>query len=225
VSDKPVIEAVIFDMDGILIDTEPVWRRVETEVFRRVGVSLDYEDTAQTMGMRIGEVVRLRHSEQPWGDEPSIDDVADEILAQVIDFVRREGEPLPGTLDAFQAVAAMNLPIGLASSSAHSLIDAVVDRLELRPYISAFSSADDVDASKPDPAVYLANARLLNTPPARCLAIEDSRNGVLAALGAGTVCCAVPDHYWRDDPEVARAHYRLESLTELPALLTRLAGS
>jgi len=221
VPETPLIDAVIFDMDGILIDTEPVWRRVETEIFKRVGVELEYSDTADTMGMPIREVVQLRHSQQPWSD-PSVGEVADEILRQVVDYVATHGVPIHGAVESVQALAEMGLSIGLATSSSHLLIDAVVDRLGLREYISAYSSSEDVGRGKPSPDIYVHNAELLGVAPQRCLAIEDSRSGVVSALTAGMICCAIPDAHWNGDPEVARAHYRLESILELPELITRL---
>jgi sugar-phosphatase len=218
VPDIPVIDAVIFDMDGVLIDTEPVWRRVETEIFKRVGMVLEYEDTAETMGMPIRQVVQLRHSQQPW-DTPSIDEVADEILRRVVDFVATQGVPIPGAVESVQTAAKLGIPVGLATSSAHLLIDAVVDRLQLRDYFSACSSSEDVESGKPSPDIYIHNAALLGVAAQRCLAIEDSRSGVAAALAAGMICCAIPDAHWNGDPDVARAHYRLESVSELPEWL------
>jgi sugar-phosphatase len=214
---------VIFDMDGILIDTEPVWRRIEIEIFKRVGVELRYEDTAETMGTPIRDVVRLRHSQQPWSS-PSVDEVADEILRRVVEFVATEGEPIPGAVESVQTATEHGFPVGLASSSSHLLIDAVVDRLKLRPYFAAYSSSEDVVSGKPNPDIYIHNAELLGVAPERCLAIEDSRSGVVSALAAGMICCAIPDSHWRGDAEVARAHHRLESLTELPEWLGRLRG-
>ena len=221
VTGAPLIDAVIFDMDGILIDTEPVWRQVETEIFKRVGMVLEYEDTAETMGMPIREVVRFRHSQQPWST-PSIDDVAEEILQRVVDYVAAHGVLIPGALESVQAAAELGLPIGLASSSSHRLIDAVVDRLKLRHYFSAYTSSEDVETGKPSPDVYRHNADLLGVAPQRCLAIEDSRNGVVSALAAGMICCAIPHAYWQGDLEVARAQYRLESMSVLPRFLREL---
>jgi len=221
VSAIPVIDAVIFDMDGILIDTEPVWRRVETEIFKRVGATVEYDDTAETMGMPIRDVVRLRHSQQPWST-PSVDEVADEILHRVVEFVATKGVPIPGAVDAVQAATELGLPIGLASSSSHVLINAVVDRLGLRRYISAYSSSEDVRNGKPDPDIYMHNADALGIATQRCLAIEDSRSGVLSALAAGMICCAIPDPHWNGDPDVARAQYRLGSVAELPDWIAAL---
>ena len=221
VSTRPAIDAVIFDMDGILIDTEPVWRRIEIEIFKRVGVELEYEDTAETMGTPIRDVVQLRHSQQPW-TSPSVDEVADEILRRVVGFVAAEGVPIPGAVELVQTAAELGLPVGLASSSSHLLIDAVVDRLKLRQYFAAFSSSEDVESGKPNPDIYFHNADLLGVASERCLAIEDSRSGVISALAAGMICCAIPDKHWRGDTQVARAHYRLESFSDLPEWLGRL---
>jgi sugar-phosphatase len=120
-------------------------------------------------------------------------------------------------------VRAAGLPIALASSSSETLIDAVVDRLAIRDYVKVVCSGTAEEQGKPHPAVYLTAARRLGVPAERCLALEDSPNGVLSAKAAGMVCVLIPDPHLAGDPRMRQADMRLDSLEELtPALLREL---
>lgn len=209
-------------MDGLLIDTEPIWRRAELAVFSAVGLHLTENELMQTMGVRVAEVVALWHGRHPWGG-PTIEEVTRRIVQGVIEHVRTEGEPLPGVREALETVRAAGLPIAIASSSSEELIHAVVDRLGIRTYVDAICSADRQPEGKPHPAVYLAAARQLGVPPESCLALEDSPNGVLSARAAGMFCIAVPDPHLVNDPRMDEAQLRLTSLEAFtPRLLRQL---
>jgi sugar-phosphatase len=216
------IRAAVFDMDGLLIDTEPIWRRTEIEIFGRLGLHLTEEQCMQTMGVRVAQVVELWYSRHPW-EGPSTAEVTEQIIAGVIAHVLAEGEPMPGVMDALATVYDAGLPIAIASSSSEELIRAVMRRLGIERYITAICSADDEAEGKPHPAVYLTAARRLGIPAEECLALEDSPNGVLAAKAAGMYCIAVPDRFLAGDPRMDEADLRLDSLEKLtPALLNRL---
>lgn len=214
--------AVIFDMDGLLIDSEPLWRRAEIEVFTGVGVPLTQADCLRTTGLRIDAVVAFWQRERPWvGATPG--EVAERIVTRVIELVRAEGELLPGAREALDFFAARGLPLGLASSSPRRLIDAVLACLGLAERFDAVCSAEGEARGKPDPAVYLHTAARLGHAPRRCLALEDSLPGVLAAVAAGMGCIAVPAAEHRDEPGLGRATVVLDSLTEIDdALWSRL---
>ena len=185
-----MIAACIFDMDGVLIDTEPVWRRVELDVFARVGLALTEEQLRETWGLRIEEVVNHWYHARPWdGIRPKA--VQREIVREMVAHVRAEGVPLPGALEAVRAAHDADLLVAVASSSSRELIDAVVDRLEIAHLIDGICTADDETLGKPHPAVYLSAARLLNVPPGECLAVEDSPAGVRSARAAGMTVVAV----------------------------------
>jgi sugar-phosphatase len=221
----PAIRAVIFDMDGLLIDTEPIWRRVEIAVFGELGLHLTEEQCMQTMGVRVPEVVALWYSRHPWSG-PSIDEVTRRIEDGVIQYVVREGEPNPGVHEALAAVRAADLPIAIASSSSVEMIQAVVDRLGIGPLIQVICSGEHEERGKPFPDVYLTTARQLGVPPSACLALEDSPNGVLAAKAAGMYCIVIPDRFLADDPRMEAADLRLTSLLNLtPELLEEIASS
>ncbi|MGH2447211.1 MAG: hexitol phosphatase HxpB [Chloroflexota bacterium] len=205
------IKAVIFDMDGVLIDTEPVWRAVERDIFAGLGLRLSEEQLVESMGVPLAEVVRRRYQSHPW-EGPKLDEVAASIETGVIDRARGEGEPAPGAVEALAHVRSRGLPIAIASSSSHALIDAVIDRLGIGEYIDALCSGDDEVAGKPNPAVFLTAARRLGVAPAECLTIEDSPVGVLAAKRAGMLCVALPDPVLAGDEAFQVADLRLESL-------------
>jgi HAD superfamily hydrolase (TIGR01509 family) len=218
-----VIRACIFDMDGVLIDTEPVWRRVERDVFARVGVELTDEQLRQTWGKRIAEVVDHWYAVRPWhGVRPKA--VEREILRQMVEHVRSEGVVLPGATEAVQTAHAMGLRIAIASSSSHELIDAVVQRLGIADVIAGVCSADDEALGKPDPAVYASAARMVDVPPVDCVAVEDSPAGVRSAKAAGMACIAVRTDPNTTDEQLAGADAVIASLLDLtPELLRNLA--
>ncbi|MCA9790564.1 MAG: HAD hydrolase-like protein, partial [Candidatus Eremiobacteraeota bacterium] len=112
------IAAILFDMDGILIDSEPFWRRAEVEEFGAVGLKLTEDDCHQTTGLRIDEVVAFRHAQQPWS-EPSQAEVAERITARVAELVATQGQPLGGARQALEAARQTGLQLGLASSSTY----------------------------------------------------------------------------------------------------------
>jgi HAD superfamily hydrolase (TIGR01509 family) len=213
-----VIKACVFDMDGVLIDTEPVWRRVERDVFRRVGIELTDAQLRETWGMRIEEVVDFWYRTRPWdGIRPRA--VQREIVRAMVDHVRNEGVPLPGALEAVSTARDAGLKVGIASSSSHELIEAVIRRLDMAHLVDAVCTADDEKLGKPDPAVYMSAARLLGAKPGECIAVEDSPAGVRSAKAAGMVCIAVlTDAVKRDD--IKEADVKIDSLLDFtPALL------
>jgi HAD superfamily hydrolase (TIGR01509 family) len=211
----PSIRAVVLDMDGLLIDTEPVWRSAEKEVFANLGIELTEADLLDSTGVRIDELAAVR---LPL-DGPGPAEVADRITNQVVDYVKRAGEPMPGVPEAIALFGRSDLRLAIASSSPKRLIDAVCTRLRLD--VDVRCSALDEAHGKPAPDVYLAAARRLGLSPARCLALEDSPSGVLAAKDAGMTCVAVPDPLLTGDPRYRRADLVLPSLTKLTEPLLR----
>jgi mannitol-1-/sugar-/sorbitol-6-/2-deoxyglucose-6-phosphatase len=203
-------------MDGLLIDTEPVWRSAEKEVFADLGIELTEADLLDSTGVRIDELAAVR---LPL-DGPGPAEVAGRITNQVVDYVKRAGEPMPGVPEAIALFGRLGLRLAIASSSPKRLIDAVCTRLRLVD-IDVRCSALDEAHGKPAPDVYLAAARRLGLSPARCLALEDSPSGVLAAKDAGMTCVAVPDPLLTGDPRYRRADLVLPSLTELTEPLLR----
>ena len=186
------IEAVIFDMDGVLIDSEPIWRRVEKDVFGRVGVALSDADLVETMGVRIGEVVDRWYERRPW-DGPTPRHVEEEIVEAVAETIASEGRLEEGVLQAIRQLETLGVRLALASSSPMRLIQAVLSLDDLADTFEVVVSAEEEERGKPHPAVYLSAASALGVEPERCLAIEDSVAGVGAAKAAGMICVVVPD--------------------------------
>ena len=213
--------ALIFDMDGVLIDSEPLWRRAEIAEFARVGLKLDEADCLKTTGQRIDETVEFWFERAPWRGA-SCREVAEAIVARVIELIEREGEPMPGVVEAIDWSRREGWRLGLASSSPRRLIDCVLTRLKIGRAIEVAHSAEHEIAGKPHPAVYLSTANALGIDPIACVAVEDSVNGVLSALAAGMRCIAIPPAETKDDPRFAQATICLKSLLELPDALNSL---
>ncbi len=207
------IAACVFDMDGVLIDTEPIWRDTEHDVFARVGIELSDAQLRETWGMRLEEVVDYRYRIRPWhGIRPRA--VQRAIARAMVDHVRAHGVPMPGALEAIETARTLGLRIAIASSSSRELIDAVVDRLGIAEIVDAVCTADDEAKGKPDPAVYLSAARALDVVPTACVAVEDSPIGVSAAIAAGMRCIGVRSEGALAG-DISHAHVVIDSLVEL----------
>ena len=178
-------------MDGVLVDSEPIWREVEREVFGGLGIEVADEDLFETMGVRVADVVERWHRRSPW-DEPSREEVARSIVDGVVEAIERRGAVNRAAIRAIDYVEGLGLRLALASSSPMRLIRSVLSLGGLADRFEAVLSAEDEERGKPDPAVYLSAARELGVLPERCLAVEDSINGVRSAKAAGMVCVAVP---------------------------------
>jgi mannitol-1-/sugar-/sorbitol-6-/2-deoxyglucose-6-phosphatase len=208
------VKAVIFDMDGVLADTEPLWQQAEMEIFGALGVPLTLQMLHSTMGLRCDEVVAKWHALYPWQGK-TVSQVHDEIVDRVIGLVRAQAVPLPGVGAAIAQVKAAGLRIALASSSPMSLIEAMTTHLGLHDAFEILRSAEVETHGKPHPAVYLHTAADLGISPLQCVAIEDSFNGLLAAKAARMRCVLVPAPEFRGDPRWAIADRVLGSLEEL----------
>ena len=178
-------------MDGVLVDSEPIWRAVEREVFARVGIEVTDEDLFETMGVRVADVVERWHRRHPW-DEPSREEVARSIVDGVAQAIEREGAFNQEAIRAIDYVEGLGLRLALASSSPMRLIRAVLSLGGLADRFEIVLTAEDEEQGKPDPAVYRSAALALRVAPERCLAVEDSVNGVRSAKAARMVCVAVP---------------------------------
>lgn len=208
-----MIEAVIFDMDGLLVDSEPLWQQAEIEVFGEAGVPLTNELCLETTGLRIDQVVE--HWDRRFGlVRRSPDEVRRRVLDRVCALISERAEEKPGATEAIERAAARHRT-ALASSSPHPIIDAVLDRFGIRDRFEVIHSADEEPYGKPHPAVYLTTAARLSVSPLACLALEDSLNGVLAAKAARMRCLAVPEGPAGADPRFAIADERLPSLLDL----------
>jgi sugar-phosphatase len=207
------MQAAIFDMDGLLIDSEPLWRRAEKQVFGTLGITLTETMCEETMGLRTDEVIQHWYQRFPWSGK-SFETLERELVVTVQHFIATQGEALAGVHETLTIFKQAEVPLGLASSSAYCLIEATVERLGIRTYFHVLCSAADEVRGKPDPAVYLRTAKRLGVSPAECLAFEDSFSGLCSAQAAGMTVVAVPAAAQYDDPRFDRADLKLRSLTE-----------
>lgn len=192
------IQAVIFDMDGILIDSEPLWRKAELEVFHSYNLPLTEELCIKMMGTRIDQLVKyyLIHFKRTDLDGTKI---TNQIIDSLIGLINQEGQPISGAVEALEFCNSLNLPLGLASSSTMSIIQAVLKKTQLKSYFKAIHSGALEEYGKPHPAVYLTTAKMLEADPYYCLAIEDSVNGVISAKAARMKCLAIPENGHKQD--------------------------
>lgn len=207
------LRATLFDMDGLLIDSEILWHKAEVEIFGGLGVPISEAEDRSTKGMFVAEVVEYWNSRFPW-QGPSADEVVNRLLDRVGDLVEQEGRLLPGALRALD-LAVDRGPIALASSTPLQLIYRCLDHFGLRSRFVSVHSAEFEAYGKPHPGVFLTAAESLSVDPQRCLVFEDSAAGVLAAK-AGRMCVvAVPTHEDRGQPAFSIADLVLGSLEEL----------
>ena len=207
------VEAVVFDLDGVIVDSEHVWDEVREQLARERGGR--WHDRAQTdmMGMSSPEWSRYMHDVIGLTESPA--EIDEEVVRRMLD---RYAERLPlidGAVDAVARLAGL-FRLGLASSSNRSVIDAVLDVSGLAPLFGATVSSEEVARGKPAPDVFLEAARRLDVPPDRCAAVEDSGNGIRAAHAAGMRVLAIPNlRYPPPDDALAHADLVLGSIDEL----------
>lgn len=186
-------KAVIFDMDGVIIDSEPLWQEAQIESLAGFGVAITRQDCEQlTMGKRIDEIART------WCETYAL--VVDSqvletlILTKLCQRISATGEAMAGVYDALRFFAEQGMRIALATSSNHVVIQAVFDRLALWDKFSVICSAEDEKHGKPQPDVYLTAARKLDVAVSDCLVIEDSFTGLTAAKRAQMTTYLVSPH-------------------------------
>jgi len=203
-----MIEAAIFDMDGLLIDSEPFWRQAEMEVFEKVGINLSENDCRETMGYRLNEVVDLWYSRFPW-EGPSKIEIENSIVERVGELIAQGGELLPGVKSTLERLSTAGLKLAIASSSPLLLIEAVADRFDLRGSFDVLHSAELEKFGKPHPDVFIHTASKLEVRSESCIVFEDSFHGMVAALAAKMKVVVVPE---ADEPKFNSAHLTLTQL-------------
>jgi len=209
-----MIEAVIFDMDGLLIDSEPLWRKAEIEIFAKVDIYLTEDDCKETMGYRLNEVVDLWYSRYPW-NSLSKKEVEDAILQRVSDLIQSDGKIMTGVEETIRSCMNLNLKMAIASSSPMKLIKSVVKLLKMEGDFDVLYSAEYEAFGKPHPGVFLTTSQKLGVDPHKCLVLEDSLHGIISALSAKMKVIAVPDEQQFNHPKFQVADKVLSSLTEL----------
>ncbi|MCG8573849.1 MAG: hexitol phosphatase HxpB [Flavobacteriales bacterium] len=209
-----MLEAVIFDMDGVLIDSEPLWKIAEVEGFAKVGLDLTHTDCEETVGLRIDEVVKMWHRKVGWTNK-SVEEVSTDIVDILIREIHAQGKALEGVHNALETIKSAGLKIGLATSSDQRIVDVVLDKLEIATYFDAVHSAQYEIHGKPHPAVFMSCAEKLEVSHLNNLVIEDSFNGIIAAKAARMKVIGIPEKSHQHDPRLAIADVVLDNLNEL----------
>lgn len=205
--------AVIFDMDGLLIDSEPLWAKAERMVFSSVGVELSGALCKRTAAMTTREVTEFWYERFPW-EHKSIEAIENEVIDCVDELIKQDGQPMLGVNQILSYFHERNYKIGLSTNAPFRLIDTVLNKLEIAEYFHAVSSSEHVERGKPDPAVYLATLQKLDVYSDRCLAFEDSTSGVVAAKAAGIKTVVVPPLHDFNNPKFYLADIKLRTLLD-----------
>lgn len=186
-----MVKAVIFDMDGVLIDSEPMWQQAEFNVFSQLGVTLSQHQTKQTAGMTTKAVTEYWYQQSPWQGQ-SLADTEAAVIEQVARSIAAHGQAKKGVHDLLQLLRHLQLPTALATNSSQYLMDTTLDTLAIRHYFDAHCCVEMVTKGKPEPDIYLLAASKLGVAPAECLVFEDSYTGISAAKAAGMTVVAIP---------------------------------
>ena len=209
-------DAVIFDMDGVLIDSEPLWKIAMEYVFGQYGSTLTHQDFQKTVGLRIDEVIAFWNARENWGLQDLLK-VETQIIDKLISLIEQNPQPLLGVIDMLNFLQAQDKKIGLATSSSQKLINTVLNSLQIGPYFDFTYSAEFETYGKPHPGVYIKVATELGVQVQKCLVIEDSFNGVLAGLAAKMKVCCIPEKTHYPNPRLAVADFEFTDLAQLLA--------
>jgi HAD superfamily hydrolase (TIGR01509 family) len=218
-----MIEAVVFDLDGVLVDTEPVWEEVRRAYVAEAGGAWQPDSQRRLMGMSTPEWARYLGVDLGVGRTP--EQVADEVIGRMAARYRRALPLMPDAVDVVRRLGA-RFPLALASSSPRLLIEQVLDSAGLTGDFRVTLSTEEVAAGKPAPDVYRAVARRLGVPATRCAAVEDSANGLRSASAAGMAVVAAPHPAYPPPPDaLALADVVIHRLAELtPQFVEPLDG-
>jgi len=211
------LNTVIFDMDGLLIDSEPLWTEAASEVFESYGKKLSPEDFLTTTGLRTSEFVSWWLRDYKF-DNTELEKAAEQIVQRVIKKIRLKGKAMPGLEYIFDFFSKRGYKIGLATSSPMIVAKTVVNMLGMGNYLQATTSAEKMDYGKPHPQVYLDCAKALESSPLQCICFEDSVNGMIAAKAARMRCVVVPAYSQQKDDKWSIADLKISSLKNFSEL-------
>lgn len=210
----------IFDMDGVLLESEVFWRKAQIDLLKQYGFTITEQDCINnTMGKRLDDIANT------WIDKFQIDvdpaSFGDEITTQVCSLIKAHGKPLPGVLELIEYLNKSGFTIALATSSNDRIINAVSETLNITKYFELMQSADYVAKGKPAPDVYLTVCKKLGVPTNEAIALEDSLTGVKAAVAANITTIAVPEF---ESSRFSIADYVVNSACEVPEIIESLNG-
>ena len=207
-------EAFIFDMDGVLIDSEPQWKIAMENVFKSVGLEIERKDFQKTVGLRIDEVITFWNHYKKLGieDEKAIER---EIIDQMIYLVHENPITCKGVRETLEYLQKSKIKIGLATSSPYSLLDAVLSALKIEKYFDSVHSAERESYGKPHPEVYISAAKALSVSPSKCIVIEDSLNGVISGKAAKMDVVCIPEKTHEPNIKLNVADYLFNDMAEM----------
>jgi len=182
-------KAIIFDMDGVIVDSEIYWKQAEYEVFSSLGVELTDEDSEITKSMTTSEVTEFWYGKYPW-EGKDLNAVEQMVISRVIEFIETENCEINGVKSFIEKLKTNEYKIGLATNSPNRIIPVVLNKLDILHLFDSTLSAEFVEKGKPDPAIYHEAAKKLETLPEDCIVIEDSYSGMMAAKNAGMTVVA-----------------------------------
>lgn len=209
-----MIEAVIFDMDGVIIDSEPFWIEAEVATYNKYGIGISCEMCLQMKGAKTEDVVKHWYSLYKW-EKPSLKEITDEILEKVSSIILERGKAMPGLHGLLEYLQDNKIKIGLATSSLYRIIDVVMEKLKIPAYFDGIHSAESEKHSKPFPDVYIGAAKKLGVIPENCIAVEDSYIGLQSAKAAGMLTIIMPEESEFSDPRFDIADLKIKSLKEI----------
>lgn len=212
-------DTFIFDMDGLLANTEPLWKKAEIFCFAEVGVQLTHEMCSETMGLRVDEAVS--YWVKKYGLNSGSRQLVEKVLDQVESLILQEAKLLPGVRETLDLLQAEGFRMAVASSSYYRIIHRVLATTGIAAYFEAIHSAQEEAKGKPHPAVYQGVLRKLGVEPDRAVAFEDSVNGVRSAVAAGLFTIAIPAPEDLHDPRYREASVVISSMTEFSTDLIR----
>ena len=216
-----MIDAVVFDLDGVLVDSEELWSAAREQLTLERGGHYSPEATRAMMGMSSLEW--SRYMRDALGVDMAPQDISDAVVERLVALYRERVPLIAGARDAVAAVA-QRWRLGLASSANRRIIDLALELTDMESLFAATVSSEEVPRGKPAPDVYLEAARRLQTTPDVCAAVEDSSNGLRSAAAAGMTVVAVPNHAFPPEPDALDlAAVVLDSIGQLPDALGRLA--
>lgn len=207
-----MIKAFIFDMDGVLIDSEPLWEETETLLLKKRGIAYNASYRDKILGLNQTDSANLLID--TFNLSASVNEIIEERESILLSLYENELKLIPGVIQLLTALKKIQIKIGLASSSGMNIIEYVLDKFRLNKYFESVVSGECISRGKPHPDIYLRAAKLLNEKPENCIAVEDSINGVLSAKKSGMYCIAIPDKRL-EISKYDSADVRLENLSEI----------
>ncbi|OOC61900.1 HAD family hydrolase [Paenibacillus ihbetae] len=211
-----MIQAFIFDMDGVIIDSEPLHFEVDIQVMKDFGASITQEQLEKYVGMTNPEMWKLIREEYQL--QRTVSEIIDYQLSNKIKILTaREMEPIDGIRELLADLKAGGIPVGIASSSPPVFIKAVLDKFGLLDAFNCIVSGEEVERGKPAPDVYLKAAELLGVEPASCMVLEDARHGIAAAKAAGMQCIGFVNPN-SGNQDLSAADYVVRSIAEVGAI-------